>query len=88
MSRNYGGQRRTITCACGYEKRGSVRDADFAMKIHRKICDTMKAIKFEKMEFDTNTPNSIGNVKGSKNGNTIKNTEKVLNIIGYEEIIE
>jgi len=88
MSRNFGGQRRTITCACGWEKQGSIRDANFAMKIHRKVCDTMKGIKIEEVAFDTNTLNSIGGVKGSKYGNTIKNTEKVLNIIAYEEIIE
>lgn len=74
MSHHLGGQKRTVCCSCGYQKKGSVREVNMVWKIHQKICPNQT--KFTLAQFDTN--NAFNNVSTSKRGNPIKQTGKVI----------
>lgn len=36
---SYGGQKRTVICPCGWTAKSGVRDANAAMKLHKKVCE-------------------------------------------------
>jgi len=72
---NLGGQRRTVTCFCGWEKQGSVREANFCFKIHQKVCPNKVTATMP--EFDSKD-NAFNNVSQSKNGNMAKKDGKIL----------
>lgn len=39
---SYGGQKRTIICPCGWTAKSGVRDANAAVKLHRKVCESAR----------------------------------------------
>jgi hypothetical protein len=57
---NAGGDKREIECPCGFSTKGSVREANFKMKLHVKICN---GVNIESNKF----PN-FDKIISSKNG--------------------
>lgn len=74
---NLGGQRRTITCVCGWQKKGSVREANFCFKVHKKVCPNETKIVMP--EFDSKD-NAFNNVSQSKHGHMVKKAGKILSV--------
>jgi len=74
---NLGGQRRTVICVCGWEKKGSVREANFCFKVHKKVCPDK--IRATLPDFEAKD-NAFDNVGQSKNGHIVKKAGKILTI--------
>ena len=71
---NMGGQTRTITCSCGWSCRKSVREANYAIKIHNKHCELGKNCSTSQNAcFDT--------INGKINGDiTVRGNNKNLQV--------
>jgi len=76
MSHHLGGQKRTVVCSCGYQKKGSVREVNMVWKIHQKVCPDQTKITLGQFQTD----NSFNNVSTSKRGNPIKVSGKVVTV--------
>lgn len=66
-----GGQRRTIVAPCGWTAKGSIREANFKMKLHVKNCKTCDVKNITIPDFDTKA-NGLDGITTSKRGNAIK----------------
>lgn len=77
MSGNLGGQRRTVLCGCGWQKKGSVREVNMVFKIHQKVCPNQ--IKVTLPEFDAGE-NAFNNVSESKHGHMVKKAGKTITV--------
>jgi len=77
MAGNLGGQRRTILCGCGWQKKGAVREVNMVYKIHQKVCPNQ--VKLAIPEFYAGD-NSFNNVSKSKNGYMVKKAGKTISV--------
>ena len=72
---SYGGQKRTVICPCGWTDKSGVRDANAAMKLHKKVCErarvaipTNAAPAFNPAVVEVNGFNGI---RHSRHGNPV-----------------
>jgi hypothetical protein len=78
MSHHLGGQKRTVVCSCGYQKKGSVREVNMVWKIHQKLCPDKVNVNVTLGQFQTD--NSFNNVSTSKRGNPVKVAGKIITV--------
>ena len=80
MSRNLGGQKRTIFMPCGKSFVGHPREADKKAMLHRKYCDTCSKGQYTPSPFESNG-NDQANIIMSRHGNITKATNKTIHTI-------
>lgn len=56
---DYGGQRRTIVSQCGFSCRGSLREADYKLRLHMRLCPQCNDKEYESPAFNYDTANSF-----------------------------
>ena len=61
-----GGQRRTASVLCGFSTRGSVREVEYKLKLHLRICEWCKENNKEIKKQIEETP--FNNTAGTFNG--------------------
>lgn len=81
MSRNYGGQKRTVFMPCGKIIAGHPREVGSREMLHIKYCSTCSHIEYHPTPFQADNGNDRANIKMSRHGNITKAVNKTVHAV-------